>query len=556
MRASRHTTKILSLGVAVMVLASCDGVPIDGERRDSRLFPSRGAITGTIRYDGPRPCSRLGHVVGHVVLLVYSRNELPPPTGFTRKPVNFVVVPGDELFSAEPRFTGDSLSCPDQSERVSVSAPFAISPLEGGSYIVKAFYNRSGNFLPSFSIRAQPEAGDIGGGFFDLDAARKNATDPNYQLAYFPVNVGIPQPVPAGAPEGTTPEYKIPNSGFVADSVLVSLAVPVPYTRPYFYVGESTPATAPGTVTPENPSGDAAHVPTLVMTQDHHVLAAPTVPSAASIRALQDSFPSLRLDFGLPDAELAIGTDPREPFVFQLDPTKQQGGFVPFSRGVAIPENPLVPALWPEATFLKLVSDPKHDADPQSLRVASPLVAIRGITLWQGELAKTTDALVPKQPGATVRDLRVLVRPSALCVPRTPNATPSALLVTPHATGKSADASETAEKPLYDEEKLMAASGGLIRQVRRACLPTGRYAMTLSYPTGQGWITPNEAGACATLEGSVVAGAGGALICNKKERRVLPSQGPRAVIEVVPPQTAEGKAFCAGEGAPPRECFP
>lgn len=551
----KHFTAITSLALAVAVLASCDGVPIDGERRDSRLFPPRGAITGTIRYDGPRPCSRLGHVVGNVVLLVYSRNDLPPPAGFARKPVNFVVVPGDELFPSEARFTGKDLSCPDQAERVSVSAPFAVSPLEGGSYIVKAFYNRSGNFLPSFSIRAQPEAGDIGGGFFDLDAARKNAANPNYQLAYYPVNVGVPSPVPAGSPPGTTPKYEIPSSGFVADSVLVSLAISVPYTRPYFFVGAASPPTPPGTVTPQNPKADATQIPALVMTQDHHVLAAPTVPGADSIRALQDSFPSLRLDYGLPESEISIGTDPKEPFVFQLDKAKP-GGFLPFAKGVAIPENPLVPALWPEATFLRLEGDveTRRDVDPQSLRVASPLVAISGITLWDGELSKTNAKEVPTLPSKVVPQMHVLVRPSALCVQKSGTAPPSALLVTPHATGMSADASENVEKPLYDAEALKAASGGLIREVRRACLPTGRYALSLSYATGQGWITPNEAGSCATLEGAVKAGSPPS--CSKKERPVLLSQGPTAVIEVVPPTTAEGRAFCSGAGAPPKECVP
>ena len=237
--------------------------------------------------------------------------------------------------------------------------------------------------------------------------------------------------------------------------------------------------------------------------------------------------------------------------MFQLDPSKQ-GGFFPYSKGTAIPENPLVPALWPEASFLRLESDLKHDKDPQALRVASPLVVMRGITLWEGDLAKTNAQLVPKAPSVSVPQVHVLVRPSALCVSKPKNAPPSALLVTPHAEGKPADAQDGASAPLYDAEAVKASSGGLVREVRVACLPLGRYALSLSYGSGQGWITPNEAGACATLEGAVKQG--NPQTCSQKTRPILSSQGPRAIIEVVPPSTDEGRAFCKGAGAPPKEC--
>jgi hypothetical protein len=535
--------------VTAYAAGACQSVPLDDERRDNRAFPARGAMRGSIRYEGPRPCSRLGHVVGSVVIFVFQRGNPPPPTGFGLRPVNFTVVPGDELFVDEPRFTGPELSCPAETEVVSVSAPFALSPLEGGSYIVQAFYNRSGNFLPSFGVRNQPEAGDIAGGYIDVAFATQNAQNPNFQNVYFPVDIGIAQEIPQGAPPDTPPTYKIPSQGFVADSVLVSLFERVPLTRPYFNVALPAQPLGP---TPENPDGDANFMPVLTMTQDHHVLAAPATPTKDTLATLEKSFVSARLDFGVPAAELDASLDPREPFLFQLEPSPSLG-FQLFSKGKTIPENPLVPALWPEVVFTRLKSDPTHQNDPQALAVRpSPLVLIQGITLFDDALSQTTEALVPKKPGAPKDHVRVLVRPSALCIANDAGP-PSAVLVTPYKTGKSADPAETTEKPLYDEARLATANGGLVRGVRNACLPTGRYAISALYPSGQSWTTPNESGSCAKSEGALDS-AGSPGKCLGKPRAVLLSQGTRAVLEVVPPNTPEGRAFCEGAGRVPDEC--
>lgn len=546
--------KLPSLGlllafVTAYAAGACQSVPLDDARRDNRAFPARGAMRGSIRYEGPRPCSRLGHVVGSVVIFVFQRGNPPPPTGFGLRPVNFTVVPGDELFVDEPRFSGPELSCPAETEVVSVSAPFALSPLEGGSYIVQAFYNRSGNFLPSFGVRNQPEAGDVAGGYIDVAFAAQNAQNPNFQNVYFPVDIGIAEEIPQGSPPDTPPTYKIPSQGFVADSVLVSLFERVPLTRPYFNVALPAQPLGP---TPENPDGDPSFMPVLTMTQDHHVLAAPATPTKETLATLEKSFVSARLDFGVPAAELDAALDPREPFLFQLEPSPSLG-FQLFSKGKTIPENPLVPALWPEVVFTRLKSDPTHQSDPQGLAVrASPLVLIQGITLFDDALSQTTDALVPKKPGAPKDHVRVLVRPSALCIANDAGP-PSAVLVTPYKTGKSADPAETTEKPLYDEARLATANGGLVRGVRNACLPTGRYAISALYPSGQSWTVPNEAGSCAKSEGALDSASSPGK-CLGKPRAVLLSQGTRAVLEVVPPNTPEGRAFCEGAGRVPDEC--
>ena len=72
--------------------------------------------------------------------------------------------------------------------------------------------------------------------------------------------------------------------------------------------------------------------------------------------------------------------------------------------------------------------------------------------------------------------------------------------------------------------------------MKRGCLPKGRYAITLVYPTGQAWTVPNEMGGCARSEGAVVPGRTALSSCVLKPRPVLLSQGARAVLEIVGPQ--------------------
>jgi hypothetical protein len=183
--------------------------------------------------------------------------------------------------------------------------------------------------------------------------------------------------------------------------------------------------------------------------------------------------------------------------------------------------------------------------DPQSIAASRPTVVLNGISLLDDALAETTDAKVPKRPGAPRERVRALVRPGALCLPRGAR---QGVWVTPAKVGKSAD--NGADRALFDEAKLLASLGGLAKEVRVACLPLGRYAISLQYSTGQSWTVPNEAGSCAALEG--VPNAQGR--CSLKDRAILPSQGPAAVLEIVPPTTPEGQAFCDGAGAVPAEC--
>lgn len=557
----RSTVVRLVLLTIAIVIAACTDVAVDDQRNDSRLFPARGVIRGTVTYIGPRPCSRNGHIVGNAVVLVFDRRNPPPPTGIATDAVNFVAVTGDVLFANEPRSIGKELSCPPATPLVTVSAPFAIGPLEGGSYQVSSFYDRRGRFWPTFKFRNLPEAGDYSGGYIDLDDARKNAANPNYQPIFLPVDVGIPQGVPTA---DEIPDYKIGPNGYVADNITVTIGSVVPFTRPYFHpegaenVGEARTSDA-------NPRGDPLAVPIIAMTQDVKVLAPPTTPTPETLNAYQGSFRSLKLVWGVAQGEFETATATDGPFDLQLpaQPPRGNGGLLLFARGRSIPENKAVPDLWPQIAFVKLADDPFRRNDPQSLvyqgtpeesvvtgKPVRPVVLIQGITLDADSLAKTIAGPLPNGPStAALRDhVTALVRPAALCFdPRRVDV--GGLLVTPHLTGRSADASETGDKPLFDASAV--SQQRQVREVKRGCLPKGRYAVTLVYPTGQAWTTPNEIGGCARSEGDV-SQKGDLFTCGVKTRPVLLSQGARAVLEIVSPRP-EDEATCR-DNPVPEEC--
>jgi hypothetical protein len=543
MRRSLHTT-LAFVGLAFAATLACGDVPVDDERRDARLFPARGVIRGTVTYVGPRPCSRDGHIVGNAVVLVFDRRNPPPPVGIATGAENFVAVPGDVLFANEPRSNGKTLYCPPSSPNITASVPFAIAPLQGGSYQLSSFYDRRGRFWPTFKFRNLPEAGDIGGGYVDLEDARKNAGNPNYRPVYLPVDVGTPQP---GFGPNEIPDFVVDQNGFVADNVPVTIGSVIPFTRPYFHP-EGAEVADKAQTSPANPQGDPLAVPIVAMTQDAKILAPPASPTAQTLAAYQASFRSVKLVWGVADREVETATDPAYPFDLQLPalPPKGNGGLLVFSRGGPIPENAAVPDLWPQVALVKLADDPLRRADPQSLVVQGtpeestvtgappgPIVVIQGITLLDDSLARTIAGPVPTAPtSAALRDhLTVLVRPAALCFdPRRIDV--GGLLVTPHLTGRSADASEPGEKPLFDGATV--SKQPIVREVRRGCLPKGRYAITLVYPTGQAWTVPNEIGGCAPSEGAVVP-KGELSTCTAKPRPVLLSQGARAVLEIVDP---------------------
>ncbi len=556
MRITRNLLIPLTLLLLPNAFGGCDPVPIDDQRLDKRLFLPRGVIRGAVTYSGPRPCSQNGHIVGSAVVLVFAANNPPPPEGLANSAVNFTVVPGDLLFPNEVRNSGPELFCPNDSTTLTITAPYIVSPLDAGVYVMGSFFDRLGRFLPTFKFRNLPERGDLGGGFVDLTDAQKNAANVSYSPKYLPVTVGYPAQTPSG---GTA--LVIPDEGFVADGIPVTIGLPLSYGRPYFYPeGANAPGKA-GVITPGNPTGDPAFTPVITMTQDRAVLAPPAdATNIGAVIALQASFTQAILHWGVPKGEVADATSQTGPFGLPLTPAPPGNGLLLWSMGTTLPENPLLQSVWPLVVFAKLADDPAHASDPQSLRAqggaTQPIVIIQGITLNNDGFLPTLAGGPPKAPTdamAAKEHITVLVRPSVLCIDAR-NVAAGGVLVTPHLVGKSADPAEVGDKPLFDPMAVQKANP-LIRSVKQGCLPLGRYAINAVYPTGQAWTTPNEAGSCATLEGSIVPGTSttGTGSCDKKARPVLPSQGTRAVLEIVPPTSPDGEKTCTDHPVP-SEC--
>lgn len=553
----------------LLVAVACTDVPIDDQRNDRRLFPPRGLIRGTVTYVGPHPCSRAGNIVGNAIITVFDRRNPPPPNGLATSAVNFVAVPGNVLFANEPRSTSNELFCPPGDTTIEASAPFTVAPLEGGSYVISAFYDRRGRFWPTFKFRNMPEAGDIAGGFIDVEDARKNADNLAYTPIFRSIDVGIPQP----ANDGEIPSYLIPDHGFVADNVPVSIGAVVPFTRPYFYPqrrdadGDTDSAEAIGQPqrSPQNERGDPLAVPILAMTQDVHILAPASKPTSSTLLAYQNGYPSLQLRWGVPDRELDAARD--QPFGFQLPdlPPNGKGGLLVFAEGRSIAEDKSIPALWPRVVLMKLANDPERKTDVQSLVVQGsleetlvtgkppgPLVIIQGITLDRDSLAKTIAGPISASPATTaLRDhVTALIRPAALCFnPRRVDL--GGLLVTPYLSSQSADATE-GSRPIYGEDTI--SKQPMVRELRRGCLPQGRYAITLVYPGGQAWTVPNEAGGCAALEGATSSGERPS--CSGKPRSVLLSQGSRGVVEIIGPSQEGLDSGVCTDNPVPQECLP
>jgi hypothetical protein len=549
-------SKITIASLALLSLAACLDVPVD-----SNVAPVSGVIRGSVLYQGPHPCTQDGHVVGAAIVLVFDQNNPPPPAGIATTPVNFGVVTGDQLFVNEPRETTPGVrTCAPGN--ISATAGFAISPFNAGTYVIQSFYDATGDFLPTFKIRDLPEKGDVGGGYIDTADAQAHLGDPNYQPIFLPVNVGVQQ---QGAAPGV---LTLPPTGYIADNISVALGEVLPFTRPYFYpngADGAPPAGLPPTAA--NPSNDPLYVPVVTMTQDQQLLAPPATISTQAVQNFQNAFPQVRLDWGVPAAEQIAAVDPKQPFHMQAPTSAQGGGLLIWQAGGLIPEGQ-IPALYPLAVFAKLKDDPTHTLDPQSLSpqgdVTNPIVIIQGITIAADSVFNTVLGAAPKlptDPSALVPHLTALIRPSVICF-NPQNISAGGVLVTPHLTGPSADPAEVVPpggKPLFDPNAILAAESKLLSKIKVGCLPTGRYEINLIYPTGQAWTVPNEAGSCAADEGSVgpastAANAppgDGVQSCQTKPRGVLPSQGTRAVLEIVPP--LPGDNFCVANPVP-TEC--
>ena len=375
-------------------------------------------------------------------------------------------------------------------------------------------------------------------------AAAAHLGDPTYVPSFLPITIGVPGAASPGDGGADDSGLVLPPSGFLQDNVPITLAQLVSEPPPYFY--------------PDGADGSGT-TPVLSFSQDVHVLAPPaSASSVTGAMALQASFPQLQLDFGLPAAEATAGRDLTQPFHFDY---LSGDGFDVYSRGALIPEGTL-PALWPEVALTKL-ADPTDGSDPQELLEQGglpldpslPEILLQGITLAGDSVLATVAAPPPAMPDASTRvgHFTAMLRPSVICIdPR--HVERGGVLVTPYTTAAPADDPGGAEVPLFDEATVIAASGGLVREVKRGCLPPGRYSVHLAAPSGQSWTTPNEAGGCAVSEGTV-SGSDDPASCSGNGRGVLRSQGMRAVVEITAATSADGLQLCGATAPVPSECL-
>lgn len=443
-----------------------------------------GVIEGTLTYAGPPPCTKDGRILGAAVLLGFNKNLLPPPEGLGTSAASFNVVPGEVLFSSIRNklvFAPDnSLRCPDASaEPVTASATWAIAPLPAGTYQVRGFYDRDGDFDPTFSIANLPTQGDVGGG------AISNAADVLTKGAaphFTEIDLGV-----FDAGQG---KLVIPHTGSRVQGIGVTLAQPLPLERPVFYasafgaVGEDAVPPAAGTpIKIEIPS-------------DFQLAKFPTLSEKDFLR--------VELTAGVPTDE--IDTAAKSPFlmpvknpaatIFMTVEDANRDGVVDDKDSV--PESTLLPSLYPLAIFSKLVPGQKLVGQTK------PRVIMQGLTLYQTILGTSGKKPAPNPMDPTKFDVFqsfepnvvVALRPAAICVDPT-DPTKAGVLVVSHKTAKSGGAI------LADED---VVKQGLQRQfgrpfdIKYGCLPEGTYAMNLIYPTGQAWTLPNEAGVCAESE--------------------------------------------------------
>lgn len=280
------TTKLfpLLLALGALALQGCENVSVDTSGGGD---PPAGVIQGTVSYYGPPPCSQNGHIVGNAVILVFDARNPPPPNGLGVTAANFGVVSGDTLFQNWPVTTGTAKVCPDaNAPPYYATAGYAISPMSAGQYVMQGFFDYTGDFFATFKFRQLPEATDVGGGYIDVLAAQQlftngvqvvpadgglpyypvqeQQTDPNYLPSFLPVNIGTQGPTPLTSIR-SIPSFTMPDNGYLAADVPVTLAATLPLSRPYFYPTGVAPSsittTIPTPLTPIVSNGSSSDRP-------------------------------------------------------------------------------------------------------------------------------------------------------------------------------------------------------------------------------------------------------------------------------------------------------
>ena len=481
----------------------------------------RGVIDGTVAYVGPAPCTRNGKILGSAVLLAFEDHLLPPPEGLGTTAASLDVVPGEVLFDSvrdQLAYTNDGTTiCGDPGSSMNVSGTWAVGPFAAGTYQIRGFYDKYGDFDPGFSLSNLPSKGDIGGGAIENAAEALQGAPPKYR------EIQLGEPDEAG-------NLVIPPEGVKVSGVSVSLGLPLPLERPIFHavdVKDESPVA--------NKDPKKVTMPSDFILQQF---------SAANPPAAEKSLIRMVLGAGMAETKLPqygnkteaelSGASPfnlpnKDPFLlYSRQDVDGDGKITPADH---VPDSNLIPSLFPIAVFTKL-NEGVHIGSQ-----STPTIVLQGLTIYKDILSTATAPANLNVPSATVI---VALRPAVVCIDTADYTKPGVLLLTHDKDSK--------DNPIIaDEAPVKASLTGLFKRpfnIKYGCLPQGEYAMNLLYGTGQAWTVPNEAGVCAASE----APADNGQTCGGRAR--LASQD--VVLTIGKPTDA---AYCASHATPP-ECLP
>lgn len=534
-------TKLVSLGaLAVCSGVSCGDLPIANE------VPPKGNIFGAVVYSGPMPCTRGGHVVGAAQMLLFNEILLPPPDGLGASAASLAVVSGDKLFasiqnSLPSSDDPDELVCPpSDAPHVTVSADFAIGPVNAGVYQLRGFYDYDGNFSPILRTQNLPTAGDVGGGSIANTTEALLGAKPIYN------RIAIGED-----PDGDG-VYTMPQLGARVDNVTVTLAKRLTWARPIYYWKK----VFEGTEEQEFSFDSEENYPTLAPDRLFPRAPKQNAPIASSL------FFRVILGAGVPEEEKQTSLEPpfelqaSEPWnKFVMYPGKDAEGEVekipevvtesfvgkdlttddPDDEIEAPVDSTIVADLFPQAVFARL----NTTLDPTRLSTSrNPAATISGLVVNKGLIQTNVGAINGELEANGVFDgydkrlvrdeLEVFVRPSVACLnPLDPDT--EIFLVTPSFTNV-----DNTEQIIFPEDlrKKLAkrfkqyTNGDLSRiHIVEGCLPKGSYALNIVYDTGQSWTGPNEAGICQAPLESLTADGDHCIQQGQEERPLLHSQG-------------------------------
>ncbi len=186
---------------AVALFAACDDPKIE------EYVPHTGLITGTIIYQQPpqpvmpSACQAAinSDFKGDVVLTLFRSDALPPPQG-SSGPVNFIVVSEETLFTGDP-------------QNGIYTAPFTMPTVPEGTYQIRAFVDSDEDFHPTIDLLAQTTAGDVGGGYVDIETGRFLDIDVKTDEITSHITVSIGRTIPVERPvfaHTSTTTFKVP----------------------------------------------------------------------------------------------------------------------------------------------------------------------------------------------------------------------------------------------------------------------------------------------------------------------------------------------------------